>query len=39
MMADPAFVQKLLIENVITAAGSLWYEVEQRGDRFYKVFD
>lgn len=39
MMADPAFVQKLLIENGITAAGTLWYEVEQRGDRFFKELD
>lgn len=37
MMADPAFVQKLCIENLITAIGSLWYEAEQRGDRFFKV--
>lgn len=37
MMADPAFVQKLAIENLITLVGSLWYEAEQRGNRFFKV--
>lgn len=37
MMADPAFIQKVLIENAITCVSSLWYEAEQRGDHFFKV--
>ena len=37
MMADPAFLQKLAMEQAITISSSLWWEAQQRGDRFSKV--
>ena len=37
MMADPAFLQKLVMEQTITIGSSLWWEAQQRGDRFSKV--
>jgi hypothetical protein len=39
MMADPAFMQKLIMESCITAGGSLLWEAQQRGDRFSKELD
>ena len=38
-MADPAFVQKLLIEQAITVGSSLYYEAATRGDRFRSELD
>lgn len=39
MMADPAFLQKLLMEQAITVASSVWWEAEQRGDAFGRELD
>lgn len=39
LMADPAFMQKLVIEEFVTAALSVLYESQQRGDRFLKELD
>ena len=39
MMADPAFVQKLLMESVICTGSSLLWEVQQRGERFGAELD
>ena len=39
LMADPAFMQKLLIEEVLAVGGSLLWEVQHRGDRFGKELD
>lgn len=39
MMADPAFVQKLLMEQLFTIGSSLYWEKQQRGDRFSKELD
>lgn len=39
MMADPAFLQKLLMEQVVTAASSVWWEAQQRGDAFASELD
>lgn len=39
MMADPAFVQKLLMESVICTSSSLLWEAQQRGERFSKELD
>ncbi|CAI5469319.1 unnamed protein product [Closterium sp. Yama58-4] len=33
MMADPAFIYKLLLEQAVTVGTSAWWEVKQRGDR------
>ena len=38
-MADPAFMQKLFIEGIVTGALSLLYEAQQRGDDFVKELD
>lgn len=38
-MADPAFAQKMVIEQLITITGSLIWESRQRGDRFLKELD
>lgn len=38
-MADPAFVQKLLIEEVLTIGANVYWEAQQRGDRFWKELD
>ncbi len=39
LMADPAFMQKLLIEEVLAIGGSLLWEAQHRGDRFGKELD
>lgn len=39
LMADPAFAQKLIIEQSITAGGSVFYEWRHRGDNFGKELD
>mmetsp|Transcript_35563 Transcript_35563/g.100668 ORF Transcript_35563/g.100668 Transcript_35563/m.100668 type:complete len:499 (+) Transcript_35563:398-1894(+) len=39
LMADPAFAQKLFIEQVITATGSMFYEWRHRGENFTKELD
>ena len=38
-MADPAFMQKLAIEQLITLGGSLYWETRARGERFWKELD
>jgi hypothetical protein len=38
-MADPAFVQKLAIEEFITVGLNLYWEVRQRKERFWKELD
>ncbi|PNH06811.1 hypothetical protein TSOC_006794, partial [Tetrabaena socialis] len=39
LMADPAFVQKMIIESAIAAVSSLYYEYRARGDRFKDELD
>ena len=39
LMADPAFVQKLAVEEVLTIGSSLLWEVRQRRERFTKELD
>jgi hypothetical protein len=39
LMADPAFPQKMLMEQLITIGSSLYWEARQRGDRFHKELD
>lgn len=39
LMADPAFMQKLVLEQMITISASLMYEARVRGDRFWKELD
>jgi hypothetical protein len=39
LMADPAFMQKLALEQAITIGASLMYEARVRGERFWKEFD
>ncbi|KAG2496868.1 hypothetical protein HYH03_005269 [Edaphochlamys debaryana] len=39
LMADPAFVQKMVIESSISAVASLYYEYRARGDRFKDELD
>ena len=39
LMADPAFMQKLLIEELITVGLSIAYELQQRGDNFVRELD
>lgn len=39
LMADPAFMQKLVIEQAATAILSIWYEMQQRGDNFARELD
>jgi Protein RETICULATA-related len=39
MMADPAFVQKLLMESIICTGSSLLWEAQQRGERFSRELD
>ncbi|EFJ43257.1 hypothetical protein VOLCADRAFT_106890 [Volvox carteri f. nagariensis] len=39
LMADPAFVQKMVIESVIAACSSLYYEYRVRGDKFKDELD
>jgi hypothetical protein len=38
-MADPAFMQKLVLEQMITVASSLVYEAKVRGNRFWSELD
>jgi hypothetical protein len=38
-MADPAFMQKLALEQMITISSSLVYEAKVRGDRFWQELD
>ncbi len=38
-MADPAFMQKLVLEQMITVSSSLLYEAKVRGDRFWSELD
>jgi hypothetical protein len=38
-MADPAFMQKLVLEQMITISSSLVYEAKVRGDRFWQELD
>jgi hypothetical protein len=37
MMADPAFLHKMAMEQAITIGSSLWWEAQQRGDCFSKA--
>ncbi|EFN57777.1 hypothetical protein CHLNCDRAFT_20786 [Chlorella variabilis] len=39
LMADPAFMQKLVLEQMITVSSSLIYEAKVRGDRFWHELD
>ncbi len=39
LMADPAFMQKLALEQMITISCSILYEARVRGDRFWKELD
>jgi hypothetical protein len=36
-MADPAFVQKLVFEQLMAFSASMYYEWRVRGDQFKKV--
>ena len=38
-MADPAFIQKLALEEVFTIGTALVWEVQQRRERFTKELD
>ena len=35
-MADPAFAQKLVIEQALAAGSNLYWEYRQRGSRFFQ---
>jgi len=39
LMADPAFMQKMLLEQMITISASLIYEARVRGENFWKELD
>lgn len=39
LMADPAFMQKLVLEQMITISCSIIYEAQARGERFWKELD
>lgn len=39
LMADPAFMQKMLVEQAITISASLAYEARIRGDAFWSELD
>jgi hypothetical protein len=39
LMADPAFMQKLAVEQAITVVASLAYEARARGDAFWRELD
>eukprot|EP00197_Chlamydomonas_leiostraca_P002373 CAMPEP_0202858132 /NCGR_PEP_ID=MMETSP1391-20130828/788_1 /ASSEMBLY_ACC=CAM_ASM_000867 /TAXON_ID=1034604 /ORGANISM="Chlamydomonas leiostraca, Strain SAG 11-49" /LENGTH=566 /DNA_ID=CAMNT_0049537017 /DNA_START=145 /DNA_END=1845 /DNA_ORIENTATION=+ len=39
LMADPGFVQKMVLESSFAAAASLWYEYRARGERFKDELD
>lgn len=38
-MADPGFVQKMVLESAFAACASLWYEYRARGDKFKDELD
>lgn len=38
-MADPAFVQKMVLESAFAACASLYYEYKARGDKFKDEID
>ena len=38
-MADPAFMQKFFIEELVTGALSVLYEAQQRGENFVRELD
>lgn len=39
LMADPAFVQKMIVEQIISVGSSLVWEARQRGENFTKELD
>lgn len=39
LMADPAFVQKMCIEQMLTIGCNVSWEYQQRRDRFWKELD
>jgi len=39
LMADPAFVQKMMVDQAVCVGVSLSFEAAQRGDRFMKELD
>lgn len=39
LMADPAFVQKMAIEQILTVLFNVKWEMEQRRERFWKELD
>lgn len=39
LMADPAFVQKMMVEQIISVGSSLVWEARQRGEHFTKELD
>lgn len=39
MMADPAFLQKMMMEQAITVVSSVWWEAQQRGEAFGRELD
>lgn len=39
LMADPAFLHKLVLEQLVTAASSIVYQKRQRGSRFWSELD
>lgn len=36
LMADPAFLQKIILESAFASAASVWYEYRARGDENFK---
>lgn len=39
LMADPAFAQKLILENILAVGASLAYELQARGEHFSEELD
>jgi hypothetical protein len=39
LMADPGFIQKMVLEASFASAASLWYEYKARGDKFKEELD
>lgn len=39
LMADPGFAQKLVLESAFAGSASMYYEFNQRGDKFKKELD
>ena len=39
LMADPAFAQKMVLESVFAGSASMWYEYNQRGEKFKQELD